>query len=149
MFQDGTNNYSDNASNIGGAVGEVIDSPLEGDPKGTFHSLGDSVTSPPDFVTVPDSYADRKLLTILTFTTGSSSNLPPVGSTFDVTITSADNPNYPTSFTDVDFVPVGFTSNTVTLTVTGPASVPEPGSLALVGLGLLTIAGYRLRRRKS
>jgi hypothetical protein len=27
--------------------------------------------------------------------------------------------------------------------------VPEPGTLALVGLGLATIAGYRRKRRSS
>jgi hypothetical protein len=149
VFQVGTpptvTNYSDNALNGSGAVGEVL---TADNPNDVFHSLGDFSNAPAgDEVVVPPS-ADRRLLTILTFTTASGTLLPSIGSTFDVMITAATDPNNPSNFTNGDYSDsVAFTGNTATWTIQGPTAVPEPGTLTLLGLGLFGVAGYHFRRR--
>jgi hypothetical protein len=150
VFQVGTpptvTNYSSNASNGAAFVGEVQ---TFNNPNDLFHnSLGDFSDAPSgEEIVVPPS-SSRRLLTILTFTTASGTLLPSIGSTFDVTITAATDPDNPSSFTNGDFSDlVNFTGNTATWTIQGPASVPEPGTLTLLGLGLLGVAGYRFRRR--
>lgn len=76
--------------------------------------------------------------------------IPPVeGDTFKITLLTPDGPiGNATLFTDQDFVDVSYTSTVGTVTIIGRA-VPEPGSLALLGIGLISGLGVMVRRKHS
>lgn len=74
--------------------------------------------------------------------------LAAVGDTFQLALVNSAN----TSFLDSSFSPVNVNgasfSNFGTIHISGPASVPEPGSLALTGIAFTAVAGWRWIRRK-
>ncbi len=122
------------------AIGQVVNS-TSGSFNGTDSSLNDqfnATDSTNDFSDVPISSTSSSLLLTLNLQIHNAS----VGDTFTIGLASS----YPTTFYDANGT-VGFSFNAGLVTVE-PNAVPEPGSMALLGLGLPIGAWWNRRRRK-